>query len=90
LIFDRNMETTFRLRADELDNNFISAIQQLFKQKTIEINIHDVSSFGLNEPETPAQYLQRLQKAIENVSNGKLVSMSTPEFEELTNKLNEM
>ena len=77
------METTFRLRADELDNNFI-------KQKTIEINIHDVSSFGLNEPETPAQYLQRLQKAIENVSNGKLVSMSTPEFEELTNKLNEM
>ena len=32
------METTFRLRADELDNNFISAIQQLFKQKTIEIN----------------------------------------------------
>ena len=38
------MYTTYRLHADELDNDFIEALKTLFKDKEIEITVSEVDA----------------------------------------------
>ncbi|MDR3248904.1 MAG: hypothetical protein LBT39_08985 [Treponema sp.] len=74
------MHATYRLRADEITDNFLKGIKDVYQDKEIEIIIQEV------EDET--EYLmkseanrQHLLRAIEEVRDG--VSGHTMTFEEL-------
>ena len=66
------MVATYRLRADEITENFLKNIRDNYQDKEIEITIQEV------EDET--EYLlkdQQLLKAVEDIKKGKnLVSVS--------------
>jgi len=62
------MQTTYKLNADELDDDFLLALKTLFKHKQIEIVVNEL------ETEDETAYLlhnpvnrQRLIEALENV-----------------------
>lgn len=68
------MYTTYRLKAEELNDAFLLSLKTLFKGKTIEIAICEVEE----ESEDETRYLlrepanrQRLMAAIENVRQGR-------------------
>ena len=81
------METTFRLKASELNNKFISVIKDLFKEKEIEVTIseaEDETSYLLKGPKNK----RRMLKAIENINKNKnLVSFTGGEFDQLSKDL---
>lgn len=82
------MQTTLRLKVSELDSDFVHAIKALFKKdREIEITISSTADFGLNKTETKEEYLTRLRNAVENIENGRVVSLSGKEFEDLNQKL---
>lgn len=67
------MYSTYRLKAGELNTNFIKSLKEIFEDREIEIIVHDVE-----EDET--EYLlkneankQHLLKAIANVNNNENV-----------------
>ena len=66
------MYSTYTLNTDELTPHFVTALQQNYPRKTIEIFVQEV------QDET--EYLlddQQLLKAVEDIRNGKnLVSVS--------------
>lgn len=77
------MDTTFKVKASELNIDFIEAIKKLFKDSIIKISI---SSSLDNEAEP--KYSEDLLKSIENVEKGKnLISFTMEEFEEYSKKL---
>lgn len=61
------MYTTYHLHANELDNSFIAALKELFKDKTIEVIVSEVDEtayllqFEANK--------KRLLQAIHNINN---------------------
>jgi len=61
------MYTTYRLNVNELNNNFIKAVKQLFKDKDIEITVTDFdeTEYLLSSPENK----KRLLEAIDDVNN---------------------
>ena len=84
------METVFKLKAKELDNNFLNAIKSLFKKdEDIQITISS------NPCEDETEYLMKnpvmrskLLEAIEEIKQNKnLVSFTGEEFEEYSKKL---
>ncbi len=61
------MQSTYRLKANELDEKFIAGLKETYKDKDIEIIIYEV-----NETEYLLQSeanRQRLMQAKENVEN---------------------
>ena len=61
------MYTTYRLRADELNNDFIEALKTLFKDKEIEIIVTDIDETAyLLQSEVNKQ---RLLQAVQNIKN---------------------
>lgn len=39
-----NMQTVFRLNANEIDNDFLEAFKKLFKNKTVKITVEEEST----------------------------------------------
>lgn len=60
------MVTTYRLRADALDNDFIEALKTLFKDKEIEIIVSEVDETAyLFQSEANKK---RLLQAVQNIN----------------------
>jgi antitoxin YefM len=61
------MYTTYHLNVNELNNNFIKSIKQLFKDKDIEITVSDFdeTEYLLSSPENK----KRLLESLDNVNN---------------------
>ena len=65
------MYTVYRLKASELDSNFLKSLKSLFKDKEIEIAVSETPT---TEEDETAYLLrsdanrERLMKALENVS----------------------
>jgi hypothetical protein len=83
------METIIRIKPSELTLDFLNNIKALFKdEEALEIAISPVSDFGLSKREGRKVYVNRLNKAIENLkSNKETVSFSESEFDTLSNDL---
>ncbi len=61
------MYTTYRLRADELDNDFVESLKTLFKDKEIEIIVSEVDETAyLFQSEANKK---RLLQAVQNINN---------------------
>lgn len=83
------METIIRIKQDELNLDFLNTIKAMFKnEEELEISISPVFDFGLTKKENPKMYINRLNKAIENLESKKnTVSLSEEEFDALSNNL---
>jgi antitoxin YefM len=81
------METVFKLKAEELDKNFIDSVKNLFKNKEIEISIRpaqDETEFLLNSPANKKHLLEAIKEVKKNKN---LISFTGKEFEELSEKM---
>jgi hypothetical protein len=79
------MEAVFRLNTRELENSFITSLRNAYPDQNIEITVReqDETEYLCS---SPANRL-RLETAIENVKQGKIVSFET--FEEAITCANE-
>ena len=76
------MQALIRIKASELDMNFVEKIKTLFKDEVLEIGIN---TERLSKEEN---YSNELNQAIENVErNENLVAFTGGEFEQLAQKL---
>ena len=69
------MQVSYRLNANELDNNFLESLKVAFQGKEIEIVVYesDETTFLLQHPTSR----QRLLTAVENIQNrNNLVEVS--------------
>jgi antitoxin YefM len=73
------MQTSYRLNAKDLDQNFLQALKTLFQDKEIEIIVNDVDETAyLSKSEANRE---RLLQAIENVENrNNLIAVDLEEF----------
>lgn len=78
------MYTVYKINADELNENFIASIKAQFQHKDIEIAIcetaqaeQDETGYLLRDPANK----ERLLKAIDNVREGKLVTVHLDELQ---------
>ena len=63
------MQTVYRLNADELNHQFLEAMQTLFKDREIEITVSDVDETAyLLRSEVNRR---RLLQAVQNINNGQ-------------------
>jgi hypothetical protein len=80
------MQTTFELNAEELDEQFINGLKELFKDRRLKITVEaepDETSYLTSNPETRT----RLMAAIERVDNGEVLSFTDAEFDEVSKDL---
>ena len=80
------METTFTLRKDELDNEFLESVKRLFKNaRELQITITSATDFDLTKSESPVDYIARLERAAQNLEAGQnRVVMTDEQFDDLT------
>ena len=77
------METIFRLKASELDMQFIESVKQLFNDEEIVLSIVPArKASGKN-----VQYATRLLDSLKKIEEGKVKTLSGKDFEELTEEL---
>lgn len=83
------MESTFVLRRDELNADFIEIIKNLFKnQQELQITVTAPEDFGLNKSESKEAYWERLKKAAANVeSRTQVVEITEGELDELAGRM---
>ncbi|MBI5184935.1 MAG: hypothetical protein HZA01_04325 [Nitrospinae bacterium] len=79
------MYTIYRINANKLDNGFVKALKEMFKNKEIEIAVCETSEIEEDETayllKSPANH-GRLLKAIKNVAhNRNLVAVNLDELE---------
>lgn len=77
------METIYRLKASELDMQFIESIKQLFNDEEIVLTIVPARKASGKK----VQYATRLLDSVKKVEEGKVKTLSGKDFEELTEKL---
>ncbi|GAB2554616.1 hypothetical protein [Spirosoma areae] len=80
------METTFTLRKDELDTEFLESVKRLFKNaRELQITISSATDFDLTKSESPSEYITRLEKAAHNLATGNnRVVMTDEQFDDFT------
>ena len=72
------MQTTYRLNANELNDQFLDAVKALFKDKEIEIVVSEVDETTyLIQSEANRK---RLMESIENINQGKNLIEISPEI----------
>jgi len=83
------METVFRLKATELNLDFLNAIKSLFKkEEEIEVLISSKLGFSVLKTETQVECNARIEKAFNNLKRKRnIVSFTGEEFNALTQKL---
>jgi antitoxin YefM len=71
------MEAVFRLNTRELENSFITSLKDAYPDQNIEITVRerDETEYLYNSPANR----EHLEKAIENVKQGAVVSFETLE-----------
>lgn len=77
------METIFRLKASELDMQFIESIKKLFNDEEIVLTIVPARKTSGKK----VQYASRLLDSVKKVEEGKVKTLSGKDFEELTEDL---
>ena len=65
------METTYRLNADELDNNFVDSLKSIFKNKEIEIVVSEIDETEYLLRSTANK--EHLLDAVNDVENNKKI-----------------
>lgn len=80
------METTFTIKKEELDTDFLESVKRLFRNtRELQITISSATDFNLNQPETKEAYFARLEKAAKNLAVGQnQVVMTDDEFDEFS------
>jgi len=81
------METVFKLKANELDKQFVDSVKNLFRDIEIEISIkptQDETEFLFN---TSANKKQLLEAIKEIKMDKNLIRFTHEEFETLTEKM---
>ncbi|HET6401405.1 MAG TPA: hypothetical protein VFH95_08410 [Candidatus Kapabacteria bacterium] len=74
------MTATFRLQSDELNENFIEKLRAMFRDREVELIVHDVESESDYPLDNPIQ-AQFLREALDRVERGEgLVSVSLDEL----------
>ncbi len=75
------MTTTFRLKANEFNNDFIVALRKLFRDNEIEISVTNLT-------EKPSSYSVELIDAARDVEKGEnVVEFTMDEFKAYSDKL---
>jgi hypothetical protein len=65
------METSFTLRKDELDTEFLESVKRLFRNaRELQITITSATDFDLTRTETREAYIARLEQAAANLEAG--------------------
>jgi len=77
------METIFRLKARELDMQFIESIKKLFKDEEIVLTIVPARNVSGKKVE----YASHLLDSVKKVEEGKVKTLSGKDFEELSQNL---
>ena len=77
------METIYRLKASELDMQFIESIKQLFKDEEIVLSIVPARKTSVKK----VLYATRLLDSVKKIELGKVKTLSGKDFEELTKEL---
>ena len=77
------METIYRLKASELDMQFIESIKKLFNDEDIVLTIVPAGKASGKK----VQYATRLLDSVKKVEEGKVKTLSGNDFEELTDEL---
>lgn len=76
------METSFVLKKEELNMDFIESIKKLFKKnQELQITISASEDFGLTAKESQKAYFVRLEKAKDNFEKGNVIAFSEDEFD---------
>lgn len=80
------METTFTIRKDELDTEFLESLKKLFKNaRELQITVTSSTDFNLTNSETVAEYIDRLEKAAQNLGAGhNKVVMTAEQFDDFS------
>ena len=80
------METTFIIRKEELDNEFLESIKRLFKNaRELQITVSSATDFDLTKSESPSEYIDRLEKAAQNLEAGRnRIVMTDEPFDDFT------
>jgi len=82
------METAFRLKVSEMNDDFIKTLQLLFgKEREVELRVQPVKKSSRKAAETGREYLSRLEAAKKNVEKGNVVRFTSEELESLAKKL---
>lgn len=83
------METVFRIKATDLNLNFLNALKSLFKKdEEIELQISSRRSFGVLKAETQTECNTRIEKSFNNLKMKKnIVTFTGKEFETFTQML---
>lgn len=83
------METTFILRQEELDNEFLESVKRLFKNsRELQITVSTSEDFGLTRQETREEYFARLSRATQRLTNEPdRVIMTEAEFDDFSSDI---
>ncbi|MGV8133618.1 MAG: hypothetical protein AB2L20_00260 [Mangrovibacterium sp.] len=83
------METIIRIKSSELTIDFLDRIKELFKnENTLEISISPVPDFGLTKKESHKAYMDRINKAIDNLESRRdTIAFSEDEFKSFSDDL---
>lgn len=78
------MEAVLRIQSSEFTDELIEKIKALVRGKEnseITISISDQASRGTLREETREEYFERLEKGIENLEKGDVITFSGDSFE---------
>ena len=84
------MEAVFHIKADEFDDFYVEILKKLLKnRKNLEITlaISDSDEKGILRRETKDQYFARLKKALEDIDNGKGITITSDDFDNFSKQL---
>ncbi len=77
------METLYKLKASDLNFNFVEAIKKLFQDEEIIISV----TRAKKSKKLTIQYSEKILDALNNVNEGNVKYFTGEEFLELTEKL---
>jgi hypothetical protein len=77
------METVYKIKASELDIKFVESIKALFADNEILISIVPANK----TKRLTTHYSKEVLDSLKNLKSGKVINLSSEEFESLSEKL---